>query len=58
MCNMEGGHADLDPVRVDLPGLDPEGWYLRLRTPNIGSDYLGGPITLTDSSGVVFTRGR
>jgi hypothetical protein len=27
-------------------------------TPNIGSDYLGGPITLNDSSGVVFTRER
>ncbi|MFU8839253.1 MAG: glucosylglycerol hydrolase [Nitriliruptoraceae bacterium] len=58
VANMEGGHAELDPVRVDLPGLDPEGWYLRLRTPNIGSDYLGGPITLNDSSGVVFTRER
>jgi len=58
VANMEGGDAELDPVRVDLPGLDPDGWHLRLRTPNIGSDYLGGPITLTDSSGVVFTRGR
>jgi hypothetical protein len=58
VANMEGGGAALDPVRVDLPGLDPDGWYLQLRTPNIGSDYLGGPITLHDSSGVVFTRGR
>ncbi len=58
VCNMEGRDVELDPVRLALPGLDPEGWYLRLRTPNIGGDYLGGPITLNDSSGVVFTRTR
>jgi len=58
VANMEGGDAELDPVHVDLPGLEPDGWYLQLRTPNIGSDYLGGPIMLNDSSGVVFTRGR
>jgi hypothetical protein len=26
------------------------------RTPSIGSDYLGGPLTLHDSMGLVFTR--
>jgi hypothetical protein len=56
VANMEGGHADLVPTEVDLPGLTPDGWHLALRTPEIGSDYLGGPITLRDSSGVVFTR--
>ncbi len=54
--NMEGGDIDLTPTELDLPGLTPDGWHLMLRTPNIGSDYLGGPITLNDSSGVVFTR--
>jgi len=39
VANMEGGDAVLDPVQVDLPGLDPDGWHLQLRTPNIGSDY-------------------
>ena len=58
VANMEGRDVELDPVHVPLAGLDPSGWYLRLRTPNIGSDYLGGPLTLTDSSGVVFTRER
>jgi hypothetical protein len=58
VANMEGGHADLDPTHLPIPGLTPDGWYLALRTPNIGSDYLGGPITLSDSSGVVFTRRR
>lgn len=58
VANMEGGHADLVPTEVDLPGLTPDGWHLALRTPEIGSDYLGGPITLRDSSGVVFTRSR
>ena len=58
VANMEGGDAALDPVHVDLPGLDPQGWYLQLRTTTIGPDYLGGLITLNDSSGVVFTRGR
>ena len=69
VCNMEGGPIDLTPTRVardhlthldeassPLARLDPAGWEVALRTPNIGSDYLGGPITLTDSTGVVFTR--
>lgn len=56
--NMEGGDIDLTPTELALPGLTPDGWHLSLRTPNIGSDYLGGPITLNDSSGVVFTRTR
>ncbi len=57
VANMEGGAVeDIDPVRLDLPGLTPEGWHLALRTPPIGSDYLGGPLTLHDSMGVVFTR--
>ena len=56
VANMEGGHAELVPTEVDLPGVTPDGWHLALRTPEIGSDYLGGPITLRDSSGVVFTR--
>jgi hypothetical protein len=54
--NMEGGNAALTPTELDLPGLTPDGWSLALRTPDIGSDYVGGPIELSDSSGVVFTR--
>jgi hypothetical protein len=27
-----------------------------LRTPPIGGDYLGGPLTLHDGMGVLFTR--
>jgi len=58
VCNMEGRPVgDFDPVRLeDIPGLDPEGWSLALRTPPIGGDYIGGPLTLQDSTGVVFTR--
>ncbi|MCC5950066.1 MAG: hypothetical protein JJT89_16575 [Nitriliruptoraceae bacterium] len=56
VANMQGAPADLVPTELDLPGLTADGWYLDLRTPDIGSDYLGGPITLNDSAGVVFTR--
>lgn len=56
VANMEGHPIELDPTRIALEGLTPDGWHLELRTPNIGSDYLGGPIVLEDSAGVVFTR--
>ncbi len=58
VANMQGAPADLVPTEIDLPGVEGDGWHLDLRTPDIGSDYLGGPITLNDSAGVVFTRTR
>ncbi|WP_116085653.1 glucosylglycerol hydrolase [Tropicimonas sp. IMCC34011] len=57
VTHMEGGPTDdFDPVRLGIPGLDGFGWELALRTPGIGQDYVGGPIVLRDSMGLVFTR--
>lgn len=47
---------DRDPLRFDVPGLDGFGWELALRTPPIGGDYIGGPLTLGDGMALVFTR--
>ncbi|MEO0764120.1 MAG: glucosylglycerol hydrolase, partial [Pseudomonadota bacterium] len=57
VIHLEGAPVSLDdPLAAGLPGLEGGGWQLALRSPNIGSDYLGGPITLIDSMGLVFTR--
>lgn len=57
LIHMEGGQtAEIDPLRLPIDGLDGEGWRLALKTPGIGDDYLGGPIVLRDSMGVIFTR--
>jgi len=46
---------ETDPFEYDVPGLDPtKNWRLALATPPIGPDYHGGPITLTDSMGLVY----
>ncbi|MGD8310543.1 MAG: glucosylglycerol hydrolase [Chromatiales bacterium] len=55
--HMEGQEvSEFDPLEQNIPGLDGGNWQVALRTPPIGSDYLGGPITLHDSMGVVYTR--
>lgn len=57
LAHMEGGPViNLDPLSIPIAGLEGEGWRIALRTPPIGGDYMGGPITLTDSMGLVFTR--
>ena len=57
VSHMEGGPiADIDPLQLPVPGLDGDGWHVALRTPSIGSDYLGGPITLRDSMGILYVR--
>jgi len=57
VMHMEGQPTDeFDPLALPMEGLGGEGWELALRTPDIGADYLGGPITLRDSMGLVFTR--
>ncbi len=56
LTHMEGGAtAEMDPMQLDVPGLGG-GWHLALRTPGIGEDYIGGPLVLRDSMGLVFTR--
>ena len=57
IANLEGGPVDLDPLTLGIPGLAGGGWNVALRTPPIGGEYIGGPITLRDSMGVVYTRG-
>ena len=59
IMHMEGlATGEVDPTALPIDGLGGGGWSLDLRTPDIGSDYLGGPITLRDSMGLVFTRKR
>ena len=50
--------VDIDPLSLPVPGLEGGGWEVALRSPTIGSDYLGGPISLHDSMAVVYTRKR
>ena len=57
VAHMEGGPTDeFDPLTLPIEGLSGEGWQAVLRTPPIGEDYLGGPLTLHDSTGVLFVR--
>ncbi|MEX5728198.1 hypothetical protein Ga0609869_001551 [Rhodovulum iodosum] len=57
IAHMEGGPTDeVDPLTLPIAGLDGFGWRLALRTPGIGGDYNGGPITLRDSMALTFTR--
>jgi hypothetical protein len=57
VVHMEGKATDeFDPLRLPVPGIEGFGWELALRTPDIGDNYIGGPITLRDSMGLVFTR--
>lgn len=57
ITHMEGGPtAELNPLELAIPGLAGDGWKVKIRTPSIGSEYLGGPITLYDSMGLIFTR--
>jgi hypothetical protein len=59
ITHMEGGGSEeFDPLQLPIAGLEGDGWQLGFRTPGIGSDYLGGPISLHDSMGLVFTRRR
>lgn len=57
IVHMEGQPVyDIDPLRLEIPGLEGEGWEVALRTPPIGSDFLGGEIVLRDSMGLIYTR--
>jgi len=59
VAHMEGKPLeDVDPLTLKVPGIEGFGWTLALRTPSIGSDYLGGPLTMRDSMALVFTRDR
>ncbi|MEM1428674.1 MAG: glucosylglycerol hydrolase [Pseudomonadota bacterium] len=59
VMHMEGKPTDeIDPMSLPVPGIAGGGWSLALRTPDIGSDYLGGQITLRDAMGLVFVRDR
>jgi hypothetical protein len=53
IVNLEGAPVALDPTGE--PAFAGRAWHVALRTPPIGSDYLGGPLTLNDSMGVLFT---
>jgi hypothetical protein len=57
ITHMEGNATEeFDPLSLPVPGLEGNGWKVALRTPSIGPDYLGGPLTLHDSMGLIFTR--
>jgi hypothetical protein len=48
--------VEVDPTAMDFAGVEGGGWHVALRSPTIGSDYLGGPLTLHDSMAVLYTR--
>ncbi|MEM7640930.1 MAG: glucosylglycerol hydrolase [Pseudomonadota bacterium] len=57
VAHMEGKPtAEIDPLVLPVPGLKGSGWRLALRTPSIGTDYMGGPITLQDAMALVYVR--
>jgi hypothetical protein len=57
MAHLEGKPLlDVDPTRLPIPGLEGGGWRVELRSPRIGTDYLGGPLSLFDGMAVLFTR--
>ncbi|MEO1638918.1 MAG: glucosylglycerol hydrolase [Pseudomonadota bacterium] len=57
VAHMEGKPtAEIDPLTLPVPGIKGTGWKLALRTPSIGDEYQGGPITLKDSMALVYVR--
>ncbi|MEQ8264707.1 glucosylglycerol hydrolase [Pseudohaliea sp.] len=59
VTHMEGDATEpLDPLALPVPGLDGDGWTVALRTPGIAHDYTQGPLSLHDSTGVLFTCRR
>ncbi|MDY6918875.1 MAG: glucosylglycerol hydrolase [Pseudomonadota bacterium] len=59
VSHLEGKSLEeVNPLDFDVPGLKEgdKDWQLALATPPIGADYSGGPITLSDSMGLVFVR--
>ncbi|MFW5881259.1 MAG: glucosylglycerol hydrolase, partial [Roseicyclus sp.] len=57
IAHMEGKPTDeIDPLETGLPGTEGGGWRVALRTPSIGPDFVGGPLTLRDSMALVYVR--
>ncbi|MEM9762674.1 MAG: hypothetical protein AAF968_09215, partial [Pseudomonadota bacterium] len=57
IAHLEGGPVqEVDPLALGVPGTEGDGWQVVLRTPPIGGDYQGGPLTLKDSMGLLFLR--
>lgn len=57
IAHLEGGAMEeFDPLSMPIRGLAGDGWNVALRTPPIGGDYIGGPLTLADGMGVLYTR--
>jgi len=48
--------GEFDPLRLPIQGLEGFGWEVALRTAQVGSDFIGGPLSLHDSMGLVYTR--
>ncbi|MEO1205448.1 MAG: glucosylglycerol hydrolase [Pseudomonadota bacterium] len=57
IAHMEGeAIEDFDPLDLHASGKDKKGWTVTLATPPLPQEYQGGPVTLSDSMGVLFTR--
>ena len=57
VTHMEGGETgEFDPLTLPVPGIQGTGWRLTLKTPSIDGAYVGGPIVLDDSAGLVYER--
>jgi hypothetical protein len=56
---MEGAPVGpFDPRALPLADDDPEGWTPALVTPPLPPEAASAPLTLPDSTGVVYTRRR
>lgn len=57
VVHMEGKPLkDLDPTSPSVSGVKSGHWHVTLRSPQIGSDYLGGPIDFREGMALLFTR--
>ena len=54
---MTGATDEIDPLDLLPDSVSRNDWHLTIRGPGIGPDYIGGPLVLRDSMGLVYTRG-
>jgi hypothetical protein len=58
VTHMEGLETEeIEPLDFLPETLSRDGWTLKIKSPQIGGDYEGGPIVLRDSFGLVFCKG-
>jgi hypothetical protein len=58
IMNAEGAPRTLTPINLPIPGMSPGGWEVALAPPGMAATPIDKPLTLHDSEGVVYRRGR